>query len=77
MPASQRRHLTGRIILVQEDRFRIVDGTGRGYLLGISYKAGLGQEDLERFHEADAQVRVEYTGEPNLASGIAHNIEPL
>ncbi len=74
---TSKRKLKGRIIVVQEDRFRIVEDSGRGYLFTLSHKAGINQEDLERFRDAGTRVDVEYEGEPNLASGIAHTVEPL
>ncbi len=77
MPAAAKRKLKGRIILVQEDRFRMVADTGQGYLFTLSHKAEVGQEDLLRFRDADAEVTVEYEGEPNVASGVAHAVEPL
>ncbi len=77
MSASSRRQLRGRIILVQEDRFRMVANSGGGYLFTLSLKSGIDQQDLERFRDADAEVLLEYEGEPNLASGVAHSVEPL
>ncbi len=77
MSASSKRQLSGRIILVQEDRFRMVANSGEGYLFTLSHKSGIDQEDLERFRDADAEVLIEYEGEPNLASGVAHLVQPL
>ncbi len=76
MPANTRSKLKGRIILVQEDRFRVVEEKGRGYLFTLSRKSGIGQEELQRYLKAGATVILEYEGEPNMASGIALTVEP-
>ncbi len=76
MAADGQKKLMGRIILVQEDRFRMVDSTGKGYLFTLSRKAPLSQEDLQRFHNTDIRVLIEYEGEPNTSSGVAHTVEP-
>ncbi len=77
MSAGSKRTLRGRVILVQEDRFRVVGNSGEGYLFTLSYKAGINQEDLERFRDANIEVVIEYEGEPNLVSGIACRVEPV
>jgi hypothetical protein len=33
--------------------------------------------DLRRFHRERTRVEVEYVGEPNLDSGVAHQIKPM
>ena len=71
MSAGTRRRLQGRIILVQEDRFRLLDDSGRGCLFTLSHKSGIDQWDLERLRDADARVEIEFDGEPNLDSGVA------
>ncbi len=55
----------------------MVADTGEGYLFTLSHQAETGHEDLVRFKDAGARVAVEYEGEPNLASGVAHEVEPL
>ena len=76
MKTGNYRRLRGRIILVQEDRFRAVGSSGRGYLFTLSHRARAAHEDLARWHAADAEVLIEYEGEPNLASGVAHRVVP-
>lgn len=71
------KQIRGRIILIQEDRFRLVDMTGRGYLFSLSHSTYTNPADLRRWHDADLEVMVEYKGEPNLATGIAHKVDPL
>jgi hypothetical protein len=65
---------SGRITLVQEGRFRLVTDDGRGLLLRPTPRANVGVEDLCRLHESGARVRVEYRGEPNLASGVVERV---
>ncbi len=77
MSADTKRVLRGRVILVQEDRFRVVGNAGKGYLFTLSNKAGINQEDLERFRDANVEVVIEYEGEPNLVNGIARLVEPV
>jgi hypothetical protein len=73
----EKKKLIGRIILVQENRFRLVGDSGKGYLLMLSHKTTAAQKDLERWRDAGIQVVAEYEGDPSLASGIAHRVEPL
>ncbi len=77
MPAGGKKKLKGRIVVVQEDRFRMVEETGRGFLFTVSHKAGIEHEDLRRYMGAGVSVEVAYEGEPNLASGVAHSLEPV
>jgi len=64
----------GRITVVQEDRIRVVDARGRGYLLTVKKRrASLGQ--LERWRDERTPVRVRYRGVPD-AGAIAERIRP-
>ena len=71
------KEITGRIILVQEERFRMVDDSGRGYLFDLSHSSRTRSEDLVNWKNRNTQVFVEFEGTPNFSSGIAHRIEPL
>ncbi len=62
MAANLKRNVAGRIILVQEDRFRMVDDTGAGYLFSLFRKTRTTAADLERWHRQNVQVLVEYAG---------------
>ncbi len=74
--ATDRTHVAqGTIAVVQEQRFRLVTDAGQGLLLTLAYDAPLDESDLHRFHDTGMHVVVEYEGEPNLASGVAHSIE--
>ncbi len=72
-----RKTMRGRILLVQEERFRLLGEGGQAYLFTLSHKAAAEADDLERWHEAGTPVMVEYEGEPNLESGVVHSVRPL
>ena len=74
--AGQQQEVRGRILLVQEERFRVWTADGRGPLLTLAHNANASAEDLHRLHKTQAEVLVEYTGDPNLASGVAHSVRP-
>ena len=73
--ATDRTHMAqGTIAVVQEQRFRLITDAGQGLLLTLAYDAPLDESDLHRLHATGVRVVVEYEGEPNLESGIAHSI---
>jgi hypothetical protein len=67
----------GRIITVQEMRFRLLTADGRGFLFTLSHRARADTDDLHRWHQRDSHVRVTYSGEPGLDSGIARAVDLL
>jgi hypothetical protein len=71
-----RRSARGRILLVQEQRFRLRTDDGNSYLLTLAHDANAGIEDLRRFMQARIPVTVEYGGEPGLASAAAYKVSP-
>ena len=66
--------VTGRIIVIQEERFRLVTDRGRGLLLTLSHQADVTVADLRRWQETGQRVTVYYRGEPNLTSGAAYSL---
>lgn len=67
----------GRITIVQEDRFRLEDEHGRGFLFTLSRKSGASMNDLHLWHRARATVQVRYDGPPDLgAAAIKVRISP-
>jgi hypothetical protein len=59
----------GRITIVQEDRIRVVNDAGRGYLLTMGKRlASLRQ--LERWRDSGARVRVRYSGVPDAGARV-------
>jgi hypothetical protein len=66
--------VTGRIIVVQEMRFRIVTDDGRGFLFTLARNANVGAGELHRLHARDAPVRIIYAGEPGLDTCVAKRV---
>jgi hypothetical protein len=69
--------IQGRIVAIQEERFRLISPEGQGYLLTLSKPAAEQIGELKSWHRSGTQVEVQFTGEPNLESGIAVAIWPL
>jgi hypothetical protein len=63
----------GRVIQVQEQRFRLALDDGPAYLLTLAHDA---RADLEHLLRTGQRVVVEYEGEPGLSSGVAHTLRP-
>lgn len=66
--------IRGHIILVQEDRFRLVDEQGKSYMFGLAHNSGVNGEDLLNWSKAQADLSIEYEGEPEVDSGVAHSV---
>lgn len=58
----------GRITIVQEDRFRLQDEQGRGYLFTLNRKSGASMTDLHDWNRAQIPVTVHYDGPPDLGA---------
>jgi hypothetical protein len=71
---DKKKKLTGRVVLVQEERFRVVDDRGRSYLFDLSHDAPATNRDLLEWSRAKTWLVVEYEGEPDIDSGIAHSV---
>lgn len=66
--------VSGRIVSLQEQRFRLLTDTGQVFLLTLSRHAPLDSEKLAELHRAQAHLQVHFTGEPNLSGGVAQNV---
>ncbi len=66
--------VAGRIIVVQEMRFRLVTDDGRGYLFTLAKNANVDTTELRRLHARDTPVRVSYVGQPGLDSCVAKRV---
>ena len=66
--------ITGRIIVVQETRFRLVTEDGRGFLFTLARNANVDTTELRRLHARDTPVRVSYEGVPGLDSCVAKRV---
>ena len=73
--SSPLQAVTGLLLAIQEERFTLVADDGRVLLLTLSNRAPIRLSTLKRFHDANTRVRVFYSGEPNLVSGVAHSIQ--
>jgi hypothetical protein len=67
---------TGRITIVQEQRFRLVTASGQGLMLTLAHNASVGAGDLSYFRDSQTPVVVAYEGQPGMSSGVAHTIRP-
>ncbi len=66
LPTSGSLH--GVITIVQEDRFRLEDALGRGYLFTLGRKVALSLQDLQNFSRGRTPVTVEFEGAPDLGA---------
>jgi hypothetical protein len=66
--------VTGHISLIQEERFRLIDATGRGFLFTLDAAATAAMPDLWHAYHTRLPVTVHYEGEPDLKTGVAHNV---
>ena len=65
----------GKITVAQEDRIRVVDREGRGYLFVVR-RGRASLSDLERWRDQGVELRVRYRGVPD-AGATAERIEPI
>jgi hypothetical protein len=71
---KEKKIVSGRINLVQEERFRIMTESGRGYLLVLAHNSPATADDLHQWRRAGSRVCVEYEGEANMENGVAHRV---
>lgn len=73
---TKMKTVTGVLIAVQEERIRMVADDGAGLLFTLAN--GVHAPDkLSGLGNSNLRVRVDYTGDPNLLSGVAHAIVAL
>ncbi len=77
MEAIQTHAATGLITAIQEERFRFMTDQGESLLLTLPQDARVTRGDLARWLDENQRLEVEYTGEPNLTSGVALTLKPL
>ncbi len=68
--------VTGRVVAVQEERLRLITDSGQALLLTTGKYARLAADPADLLL-TQAQVRVEYTGEPNTASGVVRRMDVI
>ena len=69
-------HLRGVITLVQEDRFRLEDDLGRGYLFTLGRGNGVSLGQLHEWCDHGLTVEVEYRGAPDLGAVAVRARQP-
>ena len=65
----------GRVISVQEGRFRLVTDEGRVMPFVLSHKASAEPQDLPPLAATPVRVRVSYSDSPHLIADVAHRVE--
>jgi hypothetical protein len=68
--------ITGIITLVQERRFKLVDGKGRHQLLILAPSASADHADIERWSRAGTPVTVQCGPAPGLVAQLASDVRP-
>ncbi len=71
---AETKTVAGRIIVVQEMRFRLVTEAGLGYLFTLARNANVDTTELRRLHARNTPVRVSYEGVPGLDSCVAKRV---
>ncbi len=74
--AAKKQRVKGRILLIQEERFRLLAERGQSLLFTLAHNASPDVRALETWHDADIPVIVEFEGQPDLESGVAHSVRP-
>lgn len=74
-PHRPHASVAGRITVVQETRFRLVDDDGIGYLFTLGRFCRAGPSQLERWRSAKTRVAVAYSGQPDMGA-VAHRVRP-
>jgi hypothetical protein len=67
--------LRGVVTVVQEDRFRLQDADGRGYLFTLGKRAAVSARDLHGWSAGQVPVTVAYQGTPDLGA-VALTVRP-
>jgi formate-dependent nitrite reductase membrane component NrfD len=74
--AEATRQITGVVTIAQEDRIRVIDADGRGYLFVVGKHVTLTQQALWALARDQATVTVVYRGEPDLGA-VALAVRPV
>ncbi len=68
---------SGRISIVQENRFLLEGERGGHKLFLLSHGSGLDPEDLRTFSRTQQTVSVDYSEPEHLIAAVAHRVEPI
>lgn len=75
-PFQAKKKVAGRVIVIQEERFKLKTDAGDVLLLRLSRSANVDPLELCGFHENDEHVEVEYVGDSNLTNAVARKVRP-
>ncbi len=64
----------GKVVVVQEGRFRLISDDGRAHLFLLTHDAPLEAQDLLDLARRQARVCVDYAGAPGLVARLARDI---
>ncbi len=76
MARKRSQTVKGRILIIQEERFRLLGEKGQCLLFTLAHNASPDISEIEKWRDADIPVLVEFEGEPNLESGVARSVRP-
>ncbi len=68
------KRATGRIVVVQENRFRLVTEAGRAHLFILAHDAAVEAQDLPPLQREQTRVTVDYSDSPDRIAFIAHRL---
>ena len=67
--------LEGRVMIVQEGRFQVLDDAGVAHHFLLGHGATIEPEQLPPLQRAQARVRVLYTDPKELIGHVAHRVD--
>lgn len=68
--------VSGRIVLVQEDRFQFTSDANQDQLFVLSHRASASAADLRAWERAGRHVTVSYEPADGLIAAVARNVAP-
>jgi hypothetical protein len=69
--------ITGRIVALQEQRFRLATDDGQVVLLTLGAEARPDAATLAVWQRRGAHLEVQVSGEPNVAGGVARLMQEI
>jgi hypothetical protein len=69
--------MTGRVVLVQEGRFQMIDDAGVGHLFILGHRAAPEPAQLAPLQHRQARIRVAYRAAPGMIGNVATRITVL
>jgi hypothetical protein len=69
--------ITGRILALQEQRFRLATDDGQVVLLTLAAEARADAATLADWQRRGTHLEVQVSGEPNVAGGVARLVQQV